>query len=113
MVVNFDDSSKPGSHWVAIFAPNKLEVSYFDSFGGGESKIDSIVEYLHKNFNLVTNRTKVTQSPLSSVCGYYAIFFIYLSCKGFSFKRIERILANEKNPDQMVYEYVNRKIRFR
>src|SRR6188768_1478191 len=100
MVVNFDDSSKPGTHWVAIYAPNSLEASYFDSFGGGESKIGPIIEYLNKNFNLVKNRTKVVQSPLSTVCGYYAIFFIYLSNKGFSFKRIERILANERNPDK-------------
>ena len=111
MVINFDDSTKPGTHWVAIYAPDETEVNYFDSFGGGETDIENINQYLQDNFRLVTNRSKVVQSKRSKVCGYYAIFFIYLSSKGIPFKRIERLLLQEKKPDALVYKYVNSKIK--
>ena len=111
MVVNFDEHTKPGTHWVAVYAPDSTEAHYFDSFGGGETDIENINEYLQDNFELVTNRSKAIQSRRSKVCGYYAIFFIYLSSKGIPFKRIERLLLKEKRPDALVYKYVNEKIK--
>ena len=55
MVINLDDSSQSGSHWVALYT-NLLQgqIYYFDSFGKKPYKktkkfINKIVKYLYKN----------------------------------------------------------------
>ncbi|GFW50631.1 uncharacterized protein TNCV_2889331 [Trichonephila clavipes] len=32
-IVNFDDSSQPGTHWLALFVNDKRELEFYDSFG--------------------------------------------------------------------------------
>lgn len=103
MVVNLDESSKPGSHWIAIFAQSKHYVYYFDSFGlDAEGKIK---EYLNK-FDYVTRQIITVQSIISDVCGYYAIFFIYLCSFGWPYAKIKRRLDCAKNPDIFVRDFV-------
>lgn len=104
MVVNLDDSTKPGSHWVAIYAPTKNHVFYFDSYGMKAS--GKILRYL-KRFPLITRQEATIQSIISDVCGQYAIFFIIMCTLKIPYRTINKMLASVKNPDIFVKDFVN------
>ena len=71
-VINLDEYSDIGTHWVALYVHND-DVTYFDSFG---------VEHIPKenkafinNKNLTTNIFRI-QAYDSIVCGYFCVGFI-------------------------------------
>ena len=71
-VINLDEYSDIGTHWVALYVSNN-DVTYFDSFG---------VEYIPKeiktfisNKNIKTNIFRI-QAYDSIMCGYFCIGFI-------------------------------------
>lgn len=108
MVANTDDSTKPGTHWVAIYAHNKHTVSYFDSIDGPD--IPNIEEFLKKNFVRVIKQKYTIQRPKSKVCGYYVIFFIWMLSAKYTYRFIEQILTNTPDPDKYVVMFVNKYI---
>ena len=70
-VINLDEYSDIGTHWVALYVQNN-HVTYFDSFG---------VEYISKeiktfisNKNIKTNIFRI-QAYDSIMCGYFCIGF--------------------------------------
>lgn len=109
MVANFDKSSESGSHWVAIYAPNKFHVYYFDSIASLPI-VEDIRRYLETNFRYVTRQTKPIQEPGTTVCGQYAIFFIYLCARNFSVHQIRYILEKSGNPDKFVDVFVRKNV---
>ena len=71
-VINLDEYSDIGTHWIALYVNNKT-VTYFDSFG---------VEYIPKeikifinNKNIIANIFRI-QAYDSVMCGYFCIGFI-------------------------------------
>lgn len=108
MVVNFDEASEPGTHWVAIYAPNRFYVRYFDSLGG--QAVPKIDDYLRKKFAFHTKQQLQIQHHKASTCGYYALYFIYMSCMKFSLSVIQSQLKNRRNPDKFVVNYVSKHI---
>lgn len=109
MVANTDDSSEPGTHWISIYSPNRRYVRYFDSLDGKEEP--NIHIFLEKNWTHVDRQRYKIQSPTSDVCGYYAIYFVYMSCLNYPFRVIEKLLLNQSNPDSFVVKFVNAKIK--
>ncbi|GFX27679.1 uncharacterized protein TNCV_2129201 [Trichonephila clavipes] len=70
-IVNSDDSSQPGTHWLALFVNDKRELEFYDSFGQPPVFYNiSTTTYLDVLWN-----SKVFQSPASNVCGQYCIYF--------------------------------------
>jgi hypothetical protein len=92
MVVNLDVSSGRGTHWVGIFVPNETTVEYFDSLGASPpagSGIESFVaRFPHKHIY-----SRSLQSPLSSVCGHYALYFVVHRLLNVSAERALRLRA--------------------
>ena len=79
-VINLDEYSDIGTHWVALYVHNN-NVTYFDSFG---------VEHIPKeirtftfigNKNIKTNIFRI-QAYDSIMCGYFCIGFIDLMLAG-------------------------------
>ena len=67
-VINLDEYSDIGSHWIALYVNNKT-VTYFDSFG---------VEHIPKeinNKNIIANIFRLEEYD-SIMCGYFCIGFI-------------------------------------
>ena len=68
-VINLDEYSDVGTHWIALYALNN-NATYFDSFG---------VEHIPKEFignkNIETNIFKI-QTYDSVMCGYFCIGFV-------------------------------------
>ena len=72
-IVNLDNSSGPGTHWVAYYK-NKLHTQYFDSFGNLRPPLE-LANYL--NNNNITYNYKVYQKYDTFVCGHLCLIFLY------------------------------------
>lgn len=106
MVINYDDSTEPGSHWIAIYAPMKEVAFFFDSLGlDGTEEIQS---YLRTYYPTVHRFYRNIQKPTSKVCGQYAIFFIHMAALGYTVHGIRRILVRSRNADKFVATFVNK-----
>ena len=77
-VINLDEYSDIGTHWIALYVKNN-DITYFDSFGV-EHNPKEIKEFI-KNRNIKTNTFKI-QAYDSIMCGYFCIGFIDFMFKG-------------------------------
>ena len=77
-VINLDEYSDIGTHWIALYVKNNV-VFYFDSFG--VEHIPKEIKTLIKNRNIKTNIFRI-QAHDSIMCGFFCIAFI-----DFMFKR--------------------------
>lgn len=106
IVVNEDESDEPGSHWVGIFVKDKRTAYYFDSFGTAPTAM--IADYLEQ-FGRVVSNEKAYQSPETSVCGHYVLYFVYMASLGFNMSMIKCVLDKQfANPDKFVVDFVKR-----
>ena len=71
-VINLDEYSDIGTHWIALYVNNKT-ITYFESFG-----IEHIPKEVKKfigNGNIISNIYRI-QNYDSIMCGYFSIGFI-------------------------------------
>ena len=78
-VINLDEYSDIGTHWVSLWVNNTNNVTYFDSFG--VEHIPKEIKKLIKNKNIKTNIFRI-QDYDSIMCGYFCIGFINYMLKG-------------------------------
>ena len=71
-VINSDEYSDIGTHWIALYMLNK-DITYFDSFG--VEHIPKEIKTFIVNKNIKTNIFKI-QAYDSIMCGYFCIVFI-------------------------------------
>jgi len=72
-VINLEDDTKAGSHWVALFVL-KNKCTYFDSFG--IEHLPKEIERFIDGLSEVDRNIYRIQSNDSIMCGYYCIKFI-------------------------------------
>ena len=77
-VVNLDEYSDIGAHWIALDVNNKT-VTYFDFFG--IEHIPKEIKSFTNNKNIIANIYRV-QNYDSVMCGYFCIGFIDYMFKG-------------------------------
>jgi hypothetical protein len=80
-IINTDPSSKPGTHWVAVYFPKKGSAEYFDSFGF-RPKINSITNFINTNCTRFTYNKIQLQNIFSTVCGNYCCEYLLHRCQG-------------------------------
>ena len=71
-VINLDEYSDIGTHWVALYVQNN-DVTYFDSFGVEHNSKE--IRTFISNKNIKTNIFRI-QAYDSIMCGYFCIGFI-------------------------------------
>ena len=71
-VLNLDEYSDIGTHWIALYVNTKT-VTYFDS--SGVNHIPKEIEKFINNKNIITNIFRI-QAYDSVMCGYFCIGFI-------------------------------------
>ena len=76
-VINLDEYSDIGTHWVSLYVNNKT-VTYFDSFG--VEHIPNKIKNFINNKNIMRNIFRI-QAYDSVMCGYFCIRFIDLCLK--------------------------------
>ena len=86
-IINLDEYSNVGAHWIALFCKKKNEIIYFDRFGVEyiPNEIKEFIEGFPRNKNIKTNIFRVQGD--NSMCGYF--------CTGF----IDFMLAGKKMTD--------------
>ena len=80
-IINLDEYSHTGTHWVALHVNNNY-ATYFDSFG--VEHIPKEIKELVKNKNIKTYIFRV-QANDSVMCGYFCTGFIDFLLKGKTF----------------------------
>lgn len=105
LVLNLDDHTKNGSHWVAIFIDNTLKtIEYYDSAGNLPNKnikyfINTLYSFLKKNGNIYKIKYNTIQHQLKNTeCGVYSIHFLIKRLVGVTFERI----CNSNIPDEQM-----------
>ena len=106
-VVNLDEYSDIGTHWIALSVNNKI-VTYFDSFG--IERISKEVKKFVNNKNIIANIFRI--QPYDSVmCGYFCIGFIDHMFVGKSLTDYTNLFSpnNFKKNDDIILNYFLKK----
>ncbi len=83
IIINTDPSTKPGSHWVAVYINNDTG-EYFDSFGFPPINKE-IISFLDNNStNGWSYNSLHIQNLLSHTCGNYCVLYVMAKNKGYS-----------------------------
>ena len=91
-VINIDEYSDIGTHWIALHVNNKT-VTYFDSFG-----VEHIAKEIKKfinNKNIISNIFRIQPYDLV-MCWYFCIAFIDFMFKGNSLTDFTNIFFNKQ-----------------
>ena len=107
-IVNTDPASKPGTHWVAFYFPNKDHGEFFDSYGQTPGFYHRGFEnFLNKNSYRWTYNHTTLQSLNSSVCGQYCLWYLLHRCRGISISRTLYYFRKSKEwNDRMVEHFI-------
>ena len=103
-IVNLNDSTQPGSHWVVIHVKITL-IEYFDSFGLNAPM--ELVELSDRmGLNYLYNSTQY-QDLNSVLCGYWCLYFVNESRKGRSYYDILRPFSHTDTQfnERLIVEY--------
>lgn len=113
LIVNLEKSNHPGTHWIALYLPSRYSgtAEYFDSYGRKPS-LPSFCKLLNKYRNCIYNNVML-QSPFSSVCGQYCLFYLCHRARKESVSTIFRIFRNQSKHvnDVIVNRYVKKYFR--
>ena len=81
-IVNTDPSSKPGQHWLAFYFKKDRHCIFFDSYGNSP-EFFKLKNFIFKHSTSFSFNSKILQSNISSLCGYYCCLFILFISRGF------------------------------
>ena len=105
-VINLDEYSDIGTHWIALYVKNNV-VTYFDSFGV-EHIPKEIIKFI-ENRNIKTNIFRI-QAYDSIMCGYFCIGFIDFMFKGKTLTEYTNLFSPndfKKNDDTILNYFMN------
>ena len=111
IVVNTDDHTKPGTHWVAIYIDNNRFGTYFDSYGLAPASKHHI-DRLQRNCHSFSWNTMELQSIDSTCCGQYSVIFLYHMCHGKRINAFLRLFTRDtRKNDLLIVTYFKRKMK--
>ena len=85
-IVNTDDSTGPGEHWVLVFFTGQNRGVYFDSYG--LDVMDTrIQDFINKNCSSYVYNKRPLQGFFSYTCGHFCIYVGRRLARGFSLRR--------------------------
>ena len=107
-VVNLDEYSDIGTHWIALYVKNKT-VIYFDSFG--IEHISKEVKKFVNNRNIIVSIFRI-QAYDSVMCGYFCIGFIDYMFMGKILTNYTNLFSpnNFKRNDDIILNYFLNKL---
>jgi len=104
-IVNLDNDSGPGTHWVLIFNSDKYfkNVYYFDSYGVAPPK--EIEKYLRTSRKKIAYNSSQLQNIVSTMCGFFTVYV----AKGRSFYDVLYDLSqlDKSKNDHFLQSYFN------
>ena len=102
-IINLDEDSDIGTHWVALYVTNN-DITYFDSFGA--EHIQKKIKKLISNKNIKTNNFRI-QAYDSIMCGFFCIGFINFMFKGKTLTEYTNLFSpnNFEKNDNVILDY--------
>ena len=102
-VINLDEYSDIGTHWISLYVKN-TDITYFDRFG-----VEHIPKEIKKfigSKNIIANIFRIKAYD-SILCGYFSIGFINFMFKGKSLTDYTNIFSpnNFKKNDDIILNY--------
>ena len=101
-VINLDEYSDIGTHWVALYVQNN-DVTYFDSFG--VEHIPKEIKAFISNKNIKANIFRI-QGYDSIMCGYFCIVFIDFMLAGKTLIRFTNLFLPNNFKKMMIYSKI-------
>ena len=100
-IINHDEYSDIGTHWVALYVHNN-DVTYFDSFGV-EHIPKEIKAFINRSLSITTNIFRI-QAHDSIMCEYFCIGFIDFMLAGKTLTEFTNIFSanNFKKNDNKI-----------
>lgn len=96
-VINLDEASNPGSHWVALYVDEYNNANYFDSYGKPPpddcTDLIKILSCFSPKPILFSH--KKLQSIESTVCGHYCALFVILTGEGVSMGEFQSLFSDD------------------
>ena len=75
MIINVDESNKPGSHWCGVFCINKKKYLVFDSFGRSSKKL---LPKFGKGDTIIDTDHDQNQKIKEQDCGQKSLSWLYV-----------------------------------
>lgn len=105
IVLNLDESSKPGSHWVAIYIDSQTNtIEYFDSLARKPIKnIKNILKIIKKSFETHYNKhfkiyyNNIKHQGFDSECGVYVVYYIIARIFNYSIQDINNNIKDSQS----------------
>ena len=88
-VINTNDHTKPGTHWICVYVDKKGVGCYFDSYGLPPIRPEYI-NRLRKNCKRYSWNTVQLQSETSNVCSHFCVMFLRCMSNGVSRKTFQK-----------------------
>ena len=103
-IINLDEYSDIGSHWVVLYVNNNKTATYFDSFG--VEHIPKETKKFINNKNIKANIFRI-QAYDSVMCGYFCIGFIDFMLKGKNLTDFTNLFSanNFKKNDDIILNF--------
>ena len=108
-VINLEEYSNIGTHWVSLYLNNKV-VTYFDNFG--VEHIPKEIKKFIDNKNIIANILRI-QAYDSVMCGYFCIEFIDFMLKDNSLTDFTNLFSpnNFKRNNDIILNYFLNKLK--
>ena len=102
-VINLDEYSDNGTHWISLYVKNN-DITYFNSFG--VEHIPKEIKKFNGSKNVISNAFRV-QAYDSILCGYFCIGFNNFTFKGKSLTDYTNIFSpnNFKKNEDIILPY--------
>ena len=110
LIVNVDDHTQPGSHWLAVYIDQHHSGEFFYSYARHPLMYNEhFVNFLNQHCREWVFNEKALQSYWSTVCGQYCLFYLLNKVKGESLGSIlAHFTHNRVQNDRNVHAYINR-----
>ena len=86
-IINTDDSSGPGKHWVLVYFSAQMRGVYFDSYGF-DVLDPRITRFLTKNCSSYIFNSRHLQGAMSQTCGQFCLYVAKRLARGHSLRHI-------------------------
>jgi len=107
IIQNIDSDDKPGIHWVAYWIPKMfpLTYSFMDSYG----KSPDYYKLSTPDGRMMEFNSLKLQTDKTSLCGHFALHYLYLRAIGYSHKEyIDIIYGKSVPPETVVRRFYSR-----
>ena len=106
IIINTQNRSEPGEHWLAIFIDKNKHARFFDPYGFHPSfyKLGTYMKSLDKKFTW--NQKKI--QGLSEYCGFYCILFLLMAVRGELGNFYNQFTSNVVNNDLLISKLIKK-----